>query len=269
MTGRGPMLLAVALIALAGLTPGQASALEGSTDPGITVYGACGHDWKAKPSHRCHKGEKIGAFFRSDTGDATYAICIQFPNGRSACAENQQASQGELFVNNITDGTVGVAQIYWYVNSVVVGHWTLELLPRPLVPQFGIQALIVSRTHRLAGFIARHVPERLRVRAWRGCGGICPLGLRLVSQRGDTRRYRIIGRNRLYRFRLGALLYVEVDAPGRFDHDVHVWGRLFTGKLVSSNGRHSRDTAFRRVGPLLCVPPGGGFESATSCDNVP
>lgn len=257
------------LLAGAGLVPGKASALEGSTDPNIVVYGACGRDSTATPSHRCHEGEKIGAFFQSNAGNVVYSICVQFSNGKQACASNQAAPQGELFVNNITDGIEGTAQIFWYVNAVAIGHWTLELLPPPVVPNFGIQALVISGTHRLAGFIAKHVPRGLRVRAWHGCGGICPLRLRLTSQRGGTRRYMIVGPNRQYRFHLGAILYVEVDVPGRFEHGYQVWGRLFTGKLVRSGGRRSRDTAFRRVGPLLCVPPGGAFEAATSCDMVP
>jgi hypothetical protein len=257
-------MLLLALLAGVGLVPPSATALEGSTEPGIVVYGACERNQSATPSHRCHKGQKLGAFFQSNGVDALYSVCVQFPNRRQICAEDQRAAKGVLYVNSITDGMLGTVQIDWYVDSVAVGHWTLELVPAAIVPRFGVKALVVSGTRRLAGFMVGHVPAGLRVRAWRGCGATCPLRLRLASRRGAARRYLIAGPDRRYRFRPGAVLYVQVDDPGGFEHGDPVWGRLFIGKLVSG-GRRSRDTAFRRVGPLLCVPPGGAFEAATSC----
>jgi len=261
-----------AVLVLAGLALISISAIaaaDGSTDPNYTVYGGCGLGGATRPSHLCRKGDELGAFFRSNTADAVYEVCVRFPTGKRLCAPGQLASQGTLYVNKITSNIEGSTFITWAVNSQEVGSWHFGLYPKPVVPRFGINPLIVSRTHRLFGILLRNVPSGLRVRAWRQCHGNCPLPLRLISSRGGNRRYRIAGSPAGSTFSLGEKFYVQVDAPGRRDHGTRVWGRLYRGKLVRDRSGGPKDTAIHSVGTLLCTPPGKTYRAARGCNQVP
>jgi hypothetical protein len=258
--------IVIAVVALA--SAAALAGADGSTDPSYVVYGGCGVDEGTAPSHFCHRGDPLGAFFESKGQNVAYQACATFPGGKSFCAEPAEATAGILYVNKITSHIVGPIRISWSVGSVQVGSWTIRRSPKPIVPQFGINPLIVSGTHRLFGLLVRHVPGNLRVRAWRSCPRLCRLKLHRVSRRHGNQRYRIAATSAAS-FKLGDILYVEVDAPGRRMHGAAVWGRLYVGKLVGRNRGRSRDTSIRRVGPLLCTPPGSVFRRATSCDKVP
>lgn len=248
------------------------AAPEGSTDPAYTVYGACGIGGDSTPSHLCHKGDSLGAFFRSESTDVHYDVCVDFPvSSRRLCSKGQEAQAGVLYVNKITSGVVGRTTITWYVNSAQVGTWTFGLYPDPVVSKFGINPLFFTAEHRLYGFLIRYGGNGSRVRAWTTCGtgNICPLGLRRVAVHDGIRRYVVNAPPHGAHFELGRLLYVLVDAPGQTDgHGSAIWGRLYIGKFVQAQHGRRNDTALRHLGELRCVPPGKSFSSAVDCDRA-
>jgi hypothetical protein len=272
--GKRLLLLVVALTAACSCIGRGAQALaEGSTDPAYTVYGACGLEEQSAPSHLCHKGDPLGAYFRSESTDVHYDVCVHFPVvSKRLCSTNQEAQAGVLYVNKITSGVIGQTTITWFVNSALVGTWTFGLYPDPVVSRFGINPIFFSKQHRLYGFLIRNGGNGSRVRAWTTCGtgNICPLGLRRVAVHGGVRRYMVSAPPSGAHFELGRLLYVLIDAPGRTDgHGSALWGRLYTGKFVRAPHGGRGDTALRHLGELRCVPPGKGFSSAVDCDRAP
>lgn len=233
------------------------------------VYGGCGADIGTAPSNLCHKGDPIGAFFKSISAGTVYDVCIEFLGGKPLCSRQQQAAAGVLYVNKITSGVIGETSITWYVNSAAIGTWTVHLYPDPVVPKFGINPLIVAKSHRLFGLVVRHLEEGHRVRAWRRCDGICPLSLRLARTKGKTRRYVVVRPAGGASFSLGETLYVQVDAPGQSDgNGSRLWGRLYTGMLIQDPKGARGDTSIRHIGPLLCTPPDDIFTQAVDCDRV-
>lgn len=84
-------------------------------------YVACGVSQNAKPSHKCPKPSKKGAFFRSLKGDVDYSICVKFPTGKNICAKAQPAKQGTLYVNKITSNIPGQHRVSWFVEGKRVG----------------------------------------------------------------------------------------------------------------------------------------------------
>jgi hypothetical protein len=248
----------------------HAVAGAGSPDPNYVVYGGCGIEGTTPPSHLCRKGDQLGAFFQSLNGDSVYTVCVRFPLGeKTLCREQQQALAGVLYVNKVTSGIVGKTTITWSVSSVQIGEWSFGLYPDPVVAKFGINPLIVSKSHRLAGLLIKHAGEDVRVRAWRRCGGFCPLKLRWVGKHQAARRYLIPRPSGGAPFALGDTLYIQVDAPGGTDgHGSRLWGRLYTGRFVRDPKGAPGDTAIRHIGSLLCTPPDGGPEDAVDCDQV-
>jgi hypothetical protein len=270
-----PFAIALASLVALGfaLLAATSRAEDGSVDPAYTVYGACGLLADSGPSHLCHKGDSLGAFFRSESTDVRYDVCVDFPLvEKRLCSTNQEAQAGVLYVNKITSGVEGKTTITWYVNSTQVGTWTFGLYRDPVVPKFGINPLFFARQHRLYGFLIRHGGNGSRVRAWTTCGtgNICPLGLRRVAVHEGIRRYIVSAPPHGAYFELGRLLYVLVDAPGETDgHGSQIWGRLYTGKFVRAPHGKPGDTALRHLGELKCVPPGKGYSNAIGCDRVP
>jgi hypothetical protein len=84
-------------------------------------YVACGVSQNAKPSHKCPKKSKKGAFFKSLNGDVNYSVCVKFPTGKSICAKAQEATQGTLYVNKITSNIPGKHRVTWFVEGKRVG----------------------------------------------------------------------------------------------------------------------------------------------------
>lgn len=84
-------------------------------------YVACGLSQKAKPSHRCPKPRKKGAFFRSNRGDVFYTVCVKFPTKKNLCAPKQEAVKGTLYVNKITSNIPGRHRVSWFVKGKRVG----------------------------------------------------------------------------------------------------------------------------------------------------
>jgi hypothetical protein len=263
----GALLLLVSLATLPVIAPADGLP-SGSGDPNYLVYGGCGTDIDTPPAHLCHKGDRIGAFFRSNAADVTYDVCVRHRRHGGGCAYGQAASKGVLYVSNLSVGVPEPTVISWKVNGGEIGTWLLDVYPDPVVSKFGVNPLIVSRTHRLFGLVLRHVAAGARVRAWRKCPGLCPLRLRLTSVRGETRRYEMAGSPVGSSFALGETLYVQVDAPGKSEHGYRIWGRLYKGELVRNPRGGPRDTAVERVGELLCTPPGSSFRAAATCAEV-
>jgi hypothetical protein len=105
--------LGVALIA--GAAPASADAAA------YRHYVACGLSQKAKPSHRCPKRSKKGAFFRSNRADVFYTVCVKFPTKKNLCAPKQEAARGTLYVNKITSNIPGRHKVTWFVKGKRVG----------------------------------------------------------------------------------------------------------------------------------------------------
>jgi hypothetical protein len=86
-------------------------------------YVACGISENARPSHRCPKRGKKGAFFKSLKKDVSYSICVRFPTGRSICAKAQNAEAHVLYVNKITSNIPGKHRVTWFVGGKRVGSY--------------------------------------------------------------------------------------------------------------------------------------------------
>jgi hypothetical protein len=113
------MVLGIAL--LASVAPSSAGAAA------YKHYVACGVSQKAKPSHKCPKSSKKGAFFESTQADVFYKVCVQFPTGKHICAGKQEAIQGTLYVNKITSNIPGMHKITWFVAGKQVGAFVLNV----------------------------------------------------------------------------------------------------------------------------------------------
>lgn len=105
--------LGVALVASAAPASADAAAFR--------HYVACGLSQKAKPSHRCPKRSKKGAFFRSNRADVRYTVCVKFPTKKNLCAPKQEAVRGTLYVNKITSNIPGRHKVTWFVRGQRVG----------------------------------------------------------------------------------------------------------------------------------------------------
>jgi len=99
-----------------------ASTASAATKPvAYKHYVACGLSKKAKPAHRCPKGSKKGAFFRSNLADGLYTVCVRFPTHKNLCAPKQEAVRGTLYVNKITSNIPGMHRVTWFVKGKRVG----------------------------------------------------------------------------------------------------------------------------------------------------
>jgi hypothetical protein len=93
----------------------------------FTHYVACGLSQNAKPAHLCQKKRKKGAFFRSNTGDVFYTVCVKFPTKRRLCAPRQEAVKGTLYVNKVTTNIPGLHKVTWFVEGKRVGLFTFTV----------------------------------------------------------------------------------------------------------------------------------------------
>lgn len=107
--------LGMALLASAGPAAAQGAAYR--------HYVACGLSKKAKPSHRCPKSRKKGAFFRSNRSDVFYTVCVKFPTKKNLCAPKQRAKKGTLYVNKVTSNILGKHRVTWFVKGKRVGRF--------------------------------------------------------------------------------------------------------------------------------------------------
>lgn len=113
------LVLGIAL--LASVAPASAGAAA------YKHYVACGVSQKAKPSHKCPKSSKKGAFFESTKADVFYKVCVKFPTGKHICAGKQEAVKGTLYVNKITSNIPGLHTITWFVAGKQVGAFVLNV----------------------------------------------------------------------------------------------------------------------------------------------
>jgi len=110
-----------AIAAIACLTPASAGAAA------YRHYVACGIAETARPSHRCPKRGKKGAFFKSLKKDVRYSICVRFPTKKHICAKAQQAEAHVLYVNKITSNIPGKHRVTWFVSGKRVGAFTFRI----------------------------------------------------------------------------------------------------------------------------------------------
>lgn len=86
------------------------------------------------PSHLCPFGVSPGAYFESPEAEVEYEVCVVFPAGEELCAEEQEAEEGILYVNEITTEVPGKHVVTWYVEGVEVGTWTFTISEPPPPP---------------------------------------------------------------------------------------------------------------------------------------
>jgi hypothetical protein len=122
-------LAAVLLVALFLLGSGVAKG-EGS----FTAYAACSRTGESAPAAECTVGDEVGLFFRSDSGDAVYELCVVAPGGTETCIADQQAEQGTLYLNNLTAGVSGLYTATWSVGGEAVATWKLTLKEKETTP---------------------------------------------------------------------------------------------------------------------------------------
>jgi len=111
----------LAAFALASAVPASASAVA------YKHYVGCGVSQNAKPSHKCPKKSKKGAFFKSLRGEVNYSICVKFPTRKHICAKAQPAEQGTLYVNKITSTIPGKHKVTWFVEGKRVGVFIFKV----------------------------------------------------------------------------------------------------------------------------------------------
>lgn len=114
--------LGMALLAGAGPAAAQGAAYR--------HYVACGLSNNAKPSHRCLKPGKKGAFFRSNRSEVFYTVCVKFPTKKNICAPRQRAKKGTLYVNKITSNIPGRHRVTWFVKGERVGRYFFRIAER-------------------------------------------------------------------------------------------------------------------------------------------
>jgi hypothetical protein len=159
----GAVLCCLSLVVPAGDAAGAATDYD--------VYVGCGRTATEPPSSRCYVGDQVGAFFRSNVADATYTVCIDFPSSQRLCANQQLATQGTLYVNNIVTSIVGPHTVTWSVNGVeLTRQFVLEPEPPPgprtrtcgLLPGEGAYSYIETRgiTCRAGKLIAFRARKR-------------------------------------------------------------------------------------------------------------
>ena len=119
MKGQKTLLVALLAIVLAACAAPSVSA--GAV--AYKHYVACGTAETAKPSHKCPKRGKKGAFFKSLKSDVSYSICVKFPTGKSICAKAQKAEAHILYVNKITSNIPGKHRVTWFVGGHRVGSF--------------------------------------------------------------------------------------------------------------------------------------------------
>jgi hypothetical protein len=73
---------------------------------------ACSHGKHAPAAHKCTKGSKVGAFFKSQV-DVRFTLCVKFPGGPRLCAHDQSAKAGKTKVNPVTTDKLGRHKLTW------------------------------------------------------------------------------------------------------------------------------------------------------------
>lgn len=112
------------LAAFFALAPAVADAAK---RPAYRTYVACGKVVEAKPSRSCRRASDKGAFFRSNHRTVHYTVCVTFPTRRALCAKRQKATQGELYVNEITSKMRGMHRVTWFVKGRKVGTYRFRI----------------------------------------------------------------------------------------------------------------------------------------------
>ena len=115
---KGLKLLAVTLLGVAVLASAAPASARAAA---FKHYVACGLSAKSKPSHVCPRGGSKGAFFRSNTTDVIYTVCVKFPTGKNLCARGQRAVKGTLYVNRVTTNIPGRHTVTWFVKGKKIG----------------------------------------------------------------------------------------------------------------------------------------------------
>ncbi len=121
---KGLKTLAATLLAGSALLATQAASASAAA---YSHYVACGLSQHAKHSHFCKPKRKKGAFFRSNKATVFYTVCVRFPTKKSLCADREEATQGTLYVNQITSNIPGKHRVSWFVKGKRVGSFVFRV----------------------------------------------------------------------------------------------------------------------------------------------
>jgi hypothetical protein len=123
---RARHLVPVGLLALAA---GPLAVVPAATAAGDGYHGhvACSTRKSAKPKHECTLSQDKAAFFVSRMHDATYKVCVSYPEGQRLCASDQPAPRGKLQLVTIATADVGRHTVSWFVEGKKVEGWTFEV----------------------------------------------------------------------------------------------------------------------------------------------
>lgn len=122
---KAPKILIAAL--MGGVLLVSAAPAPAQQPPAYVKYVACGVSPKAKAARKCPAGSKKGAFFKATRGSVDYSICVDFPRGKTLCAQKQRADRGTLYVNRITSNIPGVHKVTWFVKGKRVGVYRFRV----------------------------------------------------------------------------------------------------------------------------------------------
>lgn len=90
-------------------------------------YVVCGTKPSAEPATSCRKNKKKTAVFLSKDRDASYKICVTFPDKKKLCAAHQEAAEGEKAVNSITSVLAGTHKVTWSVGGEKVATYRFDV----------------------------------------------------------------------------------------------------------------------------------------------
>lgn len=95
------------------------------------TFGTCDPSVSETPSHLCHSGEPLGAFFESDL-PTVFELCIEFDGDEYGCTEPEAVDANVPFGWKIEDLVDGDYVFRWYVSGTEVGSpWSIRVEPAP------------------------------------------------------------------------------------------------------------------------------------------
>jgi hypothetical protein len=112
------------------LVPLPASAAEPEYE---TLVGCDDLSEAPVPSHECQLGDIPGAFFEANV-DTELEVCVEFPNAKELCTEEEPVEAETLFVVSIFSELEGDHLVTWYVEGVKIDSWAFRLNAPPPPP---------------------------------------------------------------------------------------------------------------------------------------
>lgn len=113
----------VGALLVTSLGPG-AGAARVPDPPRYKAYVVCGAQVSGTPAESCGVKQKKTAVLLSKDKNATYKICVKFPDKKRLCATHQQAKKGVKDGTAIFSSLPGRHKVTWFVGGTKVGTYT-------------------------------------------------------------------------------------------------------------------------------------------------